>query len=362
MRKIPCPHNDLARLFRHGDRAAAPGLLDFSVTVNPLGPPASVLRALQSGLATVGRYPDPDCRLLTERLAAYHGCLPSEVIVGNGANDLIYAITRAVRPRQVAIAEPTYTEYLRAALQVGATVSHWLAEGDDFQPAPFDPEAAELLWLCNPNNPTGRLWPSPVELSAWIAAHPQTLFVIDEAFLPLLVSDEDGPKRSMISWIGKLSNVVVLRSLTKQYALPGLRLGYAVAMAEWAQRIRAEVVPWSVNALAQLAGVAALADAEYHQRTRAWLANEVPSFMKCLAGISERLQPVPSATSFVLVRLKELTAAAVAAFLGRHGVAVREASNFVGLDGRYLRLAVRTAECNERLLKLLREILLAGAP
>jgi threonine-phosphate decarboxylase len=271
MRKVPSPPDYPAALFRHGDRAAtAPGLLDFSVTVNPLGPPPAVLRALQGGLAAVGRYPDPDCTLLRERLAALHGCCPDAVIVGNGANDLIYAVTRAARPRRVAIAEPTYTEYLRAALHGGAAVSHWLGEGDTFQPAPFDPEGADLLWLCNPNNPTGRLWPPPAELAAWASAHPRTLFAVDEAFLPLLLPEETARERSLIPHLRALPNVVVLRSLTKQYALPGLRLGSVAA---------------------------------------------------------ERLL--------------------------RQGFAVRDASNFVGLDEHYLRLAARTPADNDRLLATL---------
>jgi threonine-phosphate decarboxylase len=355
MRKIACPWDDLSPLFRHGDRALprSAGWLDFSVTVNPLGPPASVLRALRTGLEAVGRYPDPDCRILTDRLAALHGRRPDEVAVGNGANDLIYAVTRAARPRRVAIAEPTYTEYLRAARLNGAEVSHWLSEGADFEPAAFDPEGADLVWLCNPNNPTGRLWPHPPVLAAWMAAHPRTVFAVDEAFLPLLFSEKDAREKSMIPMLAALPNLIVLRSLTKEYALPGLRLGYAVASPAWVRRIRAEVVPWSVNALAQVAGVAALEDDGYQARTRAWLADEARGFAERLAAVSPRLRPVPSATGFVLVRLEGVTAAEVGARLAHHAVAVREASNFVGLDGQYLRLAARTQEDNRRLLGLL---------
>src|SRR5262249_27050342 len=149
----------------------------------------------------MGRYPDPDCRLLGERLAEGHGCDRGQVVTGNGANDLIYALTRAVRPRRVAIAEPTYTEYLRAALFVGAEVAHWLAEGADFEPGPFAPEGADLVWICNPNNPTGRLWPGGDVLAAWIRAHPRTLFVVDEAFLPLT---REGDRRSLVPQVGRL--------------------------------------------------------------------------------------------------------------------------------------------------------------
>jgi threonine-phosphate decarboxylase len=312
-----------------------------------------VLRALRDGWGAVARYPDPDCRLLTERLAEEHSCDREQVVIGNGANDLIYALTRTVRPRRVAIAEPTYTEYLRAALLAGAEVTHWLAEGPDFDPEPFDLEGADLVWLCNPNNPTGRLWPAADVLAVWIGAHPRTLFAVDEAFLPLTV---EGDRRSLIPQVGRLANLVVLRSLTKLYALPGLRLGYAVAPLEWAERIRAQVEPWSVNALAQIAGLAALADEEYTLRTRTWLASEASTFGARLTAVSDRLRPVRSEAGFVLVELRGRKAAEVVAELARQAIAVRDASNFVGLGPHYLRVAARTSQENARLLEALAEV------
>jgi threonine-phosphate decarboxylase len=298
----------------------------------------------------MSRYPDPDSRGLIECLALLHGSDRSQVVVGNGANDLIYALTRAVRPRRVAIAEPTYTEYLRAALLDGAEVTHWLAEGPDFEPGLFDPEGAELVWVCNPNNPTGRLWPAVDVLGDWIAAYPHTLFVVDEAFLPLTT---EGDRRSLIPRVGRLANLLVLRSLTKFYALPGLRLGYLVAPAEWAERVRAQVVPWSVNALAQVAALAALADEEFALRTRAWLASEASTLGSRLAAVSNRLRPVLSATNFVLVELLGRTAAEVVAGLAEQGIGVRNASSFVGMDRNYIRVGARTGEANARLLEAL---------
>src|SRR5208283_2303132 len=117
--------------------------------------------------------------------ASFHGVEPEQVVVGNGSNELIYAIARAFQPKRVAIVEPTYTEYLRASLLVGAKVDHWLAEGDRFKLKPFDPEMADVVWLANPNNPTGAMWAGAAYLTRWMQAHPRTLFVVDEAFLPL---------------------------------------------------------------------------------------------------------------------------------------------------------------------------------
>jgi threonine-phosphate decarboxylase len=347
MRKLLHPGPQPARLFRHGGSPAGRGsALDFSASINPLGPPDSVLRALHRELPAVAHYPDPDCAELAARLAALHGVSAEQVVVGNGANDLIHALPRAARPRRAAIAEPTYTEYLRASLLVGAEVEHWLAEGDTFNPEPFDPEGADLVWLGNPNNPTGQLWPRPA-LVRWLEAFPRTLFVVDEAFLPFL---PDEAEHSLVPLLGRLPNLVVLRSLTKLYALPGLRLGYAVAHPDLAERLRDQLVPWSVNALAQAAGVAALDDAAFLRRTRAWAGAELPFVNETLAGLTRNLEPVPSQAVFVLFRVRGLTAAWLAGALCESGIAVRDASNFVGLDAHYVRVSLRSPEHNRVLL------------
>jgi threonine-phosphate decarboxylase len=355
MHRVRCRFADPAPLFRHGGAAPpSPAVLDFSVSVNPLGPPASVLSVLGANLPAVARYPDPQSRELAERLARVDGVGPGQVVVGNGSTELIYAAARAFLPRRVAIAEPTFTEYLRASLLVGAEVDHWVAEEPDFTPEPFDPGGADLVWLCNPNNPTGRLWPGARTVAAWVEAHPRTVLVVDEAFLPLATA----PSESLAQATGRLTNLVVLRSLTKYYALPGLRLGYAVASPGVAARLRAQVPPWSVNALAQAAGLAALDDDDYRRRTAEWLTSEdTRQFEARLASLSGRLRPVRSEANFVLARAEHTTAARLTARLARRGVLVRDASNFVGLDEHWFRIAKRTAGENQRVLDALRQVL-----
>ncbi|MBV9125029.1 MAG: aminotransferase class I/II-fold pyridoxal phosphate-dependent enzyme, partial [Planctomycetes bacterium] len=225
MRRFLPPYPYSPALFRHGGRPTAgeDNRLDFSANINPLGPPRSALQAIARAWGGVASYPDPECRPLSDLLAARHQVEPAQVLIGNGSNELIYLISRAWKPRRVAIVEPTYTEYLRASLLVGAEVDHWLPEEEAFQPQPFDPGAAELVWLCQPNNPTGQLWPAGT-LAGWVEAHPRVLFVVDEAFLPFLPEEAE---YSMIPALRRLPNLVVLRSLTKFYALPGLRIGYA---------------------------------------------------------------------------------------------------------------------------------------
>ncbi|HJT79233.1 MAG TPA: threonine-phosphate decarboxylase CobD, partial [Gemmataceae bacterium] len=321
-------------------------VLDFSAGLNPLGPPPGVWRALRDRTA-VTRYPDPDCRALTERLAALHRLEPAQVVVGNGASEIIHALPRAFPAARVAIAEPTYTEYLRASWLAGAAVTHWLPADESFRPAPFPVDGAGLVWLCNPNNPTGQLWP-PGPLRAWVAAHPRTLFVVDESFLPF---HPDEQEHSLVPAVAGADNLVVVRSLTKLYAIPGLRLGYAITSPERAACLRAQLPPWSVNAFAQAAGLAALEDAAFLRRTHAWFREEARPFAAHLRGLGG----LPSEAPFVLLRLGGVTSARLTARLRRHGLLVRDAANFVGLGPQYVRVAVRTAEENATLLGALRD-------
>jgi threonine-phosphate decarboxylase len=356
MRQVSRPA-DPTPLFRHGSDATRQRqpLLDFSVNLNPLGPPPSVQEALRRELDGIGRYPDPECRLLKLELALRHGLSPAQIVVGNGSNELIHAIVQRLPMRLEVIVEPTYTEYLRASLGVDHKVEHWLSEAASFSPEPFTLPAARRIWLCNPNNPTGQLWRRD-QLAPWIAANPTADFVVDEAFLPFR-SDEQ--IYSLVNDVHWLPNLVVLRSLTKVYTLPGLRLGYLVTQPGLAAKIQNQLPTWSVNIQAQAAGLAALRDQVFLTRTHTWLNTERPEFLMKLSALPG-LDPVPSQANFFLLRLREDWAGSVADRLAERGIAVRDASNFVGLDHHYIRVAVRTRAENQRLVDELGTLLRGG--
>jgi threonine-phosphate decarboxylase len=357
MRLLQLANVDLERLWSHGGPPSENGrpILDFSTNLNPFGPPASVLRALREGLADIARYPDTDSLMLAEALAKHRfGVDPNQIVIGNGVNECIHAIARNRPPGVVAIVQPTYTEYHRACVNAGHQVEHWVPEGDDFQPAPFDPGGAQMVWLCNPNNPTGRLWRQD-QLLSWVKTYPSVDFVVDESFLPFR---RDEFRYSLIGHVNRFDNLIVLRSLTKLFTLPGLRLGYLVANPDRASALRSDQPWWPIGVLAQLAGIAALKDEPFVRKTQAWLKPERNLLLYKLDAFSDHLHAVLSETNFVLVRLQRISAEMLRYQLLRHGICIRLATNrFVGLEGEYVRLAVRTRKENEQLLTALQIVL-----
>ncbi len=251
-----------------------PPVIDFSVSTNPLGPPPSVLAAV-AGLSQrdVWRYPDPTASALREAIAAPLGTDPDAVVAGNGSAELIWTLALAAvrpRPEEVLILGPTFGEYERASRLLGAGVDVVRAgpQNEFLLDVPhvagrIRQRRPRVVWLCNPNNPTGRYLPPPdVQALLEAATDAGALLVIDEAYAPFV----DGATSPLPLLSG--GHLVLLRSLTKDYALAGLRLGYAVTTPGLAASLRLAQPPWSVSAPAQLAGLAALAEPGHLDRAR----------------------------------------------------------------------------------------------
>jgi histidinol-phosphate aminotransferase len=326
-------------------------VLDFSANVNPYGPSPAV-RAAVAG-SPLDRYPDRECLDLRAALAESLGVAPGCILPGNGASELIWLVALAfVRPgSRVLVLGPTFCEYDRAARLLGGRGGiSWVArEETGFVPEQGKIDALlevwrpQLVFLCNPNNPTGAVL-APEAIAGAARQYPQMLFVVDEAYLPFA-----GGLSSVLSQAG--TNVLVLRSMTKDCGLAGLRLGYAVGEERAITLLRRVQPPWSVNALAQAAGVAALRDPTHRQRSLEQLAGAKQELAAGLTRLG--LPPVPSATHFFLVRVGD--GAAFRRTLLRRGLLVRDCASF-GLPA-YVRIAARRAEENERLLAAVREVL-----
>jgi L-threonine-O-3-phosphate decarboxylase len=319
-------------------------VLDFSANTNPNGPSPLVREAMAR--ASVESYPDREALEMRGALARILSTSPDEILTGNGASELIALIALAyLRPGdRVLVLGPTYGEYARVATLMGAVVTTWAADEENaFVPDPDEIEGhlgrlqPRLVFVCNPNNPTGATL-APEVIVHWARHHPRTLFVVDEAYLAF--APQVGSALA-----ARAENVLVLRSMTKDFGLAGLRLGYAVGHEEVLAWLRRVQPPWSVNAIAQAAGIAALGDGAHVKRSLRLLARAKDVLAARLADAG--LTPLPSATHFFLVRVGD--GAAFRAALLRRGMLVRDCASF-GLPA-YIRIAARRPEENARLLR-----------
>ena len=338
-------------LARYGLPADQP-LVDFSANLNPLGPPPWLDGWLAGAADCLSRYPDPDDDRARRAIAEHEGVAPERVLVTGGGAEAIYLAAGLHAGGRALIVQPTFSEYARACEHYGLDVASLPLGGAAFD---LDIDAAEramreveVLFLCRPNNPTGTLIPrEAIERLLARGQETGTTLVVDEAFVDFTARDE-----RLTPLLGESPNLLLLRSLTKLYALPGLRLGYLLGAPETVARLAARQLPWSVNALALELVAPLLADADYLARTRAWLAaqRDLPSRVGALGHAV-----APTAANFLLLRggRDAAEAEALFAFLLRRGLLARHTHNFPGLDGRWLRFALRQGPDNARLLEAL---------
>jgi len=330
-------------------------ILDFSSSINPLGPPPGLYDYLAERMPVITRYPDPLTRRLSAAISGRYRP-GGDFVAGNGAAELIFLLLRAVAPRSVLIPAPTFSLYERAALAVGSRlffyrmtpesgfsleVSRFCAAIRKWRP--------QLTFLCHPNNPTGELLEREQLLAvAREVAAVGGLLAVDEAFLEFR---EDYRHRTLLS-LGGLDNVVVLCSLTKMFAIPGLRLGFLAGPSQVCNAVRAIRDPWSVNALAQLAGEFVLAQEGFIEKSAAVVAALSADLAGALSGVPWLSVSRPT-VNYLFLESHAFASAELQRELLKAGLLIRDCANFRGLDARHVRVAVRTAAENKRLLAAL---------
>lgn len=335
---------------------SAADLLDFSASISPLGPPPSVLQAIQASLPELSRYPDPQYQQLRQCVGAYHGLPADWVLPGNGAAELLTWAARdlAVAPASpvVALPTPAFGDYGRALEAVGLVpqavpmqrAGGWRSGGELI--TALQASSATALVLNNPHNPSGSVL-SVAELCPLLDRF--TTVVVDEAFMDFLPPSH---RPSLIDLLPRYPNLVVLRSLTKFFSLPGLRVGYALAHPERLRRWQGWRDPWPVNGLVTAAVAAALADTPFHQRTWDWLATARPELATGLGRIPG-LTPLPGVANYLLVHSQWSVPALQTLLLQQHRLLIRDCLSFAELGADYFRVAVRTPADNQRLLSAL---------
>jgi len=330
-------------------------LIDLSSNLTPLGMPPGLREALIARLSEISFLPECDSETLISLFAGKYGCKPQQVLAGNGTTEFIYAVPASVQCRRALIVAPTYADYQTASEWAGLTVDFFTLQAEDDFALDFNRLAArltggELVFLCNPNNPTGRVVSSR-ELMAFILAHPASEFLIDESYLPFV----DEPS---LAGFPLPANLFLLCSSSKIYGIPGLRLGFLVANEEKMARFAARRKPWGVNRLAQVAGEYLLAHGDgYVQAVRDFIGETRPGFVAWFAALPG-VQVVPGAANFILCRLTgSMTAAKLREDMLSQRIMIRDCSNFTGLDGQYFRVSLQESGRNERSMAALSEVL-----
>lgn len=342
-------------------------ILDFSASISPLGPPKSALAAIRAGIANLKAYPDPDSRQLRQALGQMHQLPADWILPGNGAAELLTWAGRDLANLDVTYwIAPAFNDYGRALQSFGGisgSLALWSEEtwqeafARESHPLPLPPLGSGKrlgLILNNPHNPTGILWQREEVVSALDRFG---LVVADEAFMDFLPPDR---QQSLIPVVQQHPHLIVIRSLTKFYSIPGLRLGYAIAHPDRLRRWQDWRDPWSVNSLAAAVGEAVLGDPEFEQRTWQWLSVER---RRLLDGFSRLGLPcLKGCANFVLVRSPIPSPELQEILLQRHRILIRDCLSFPELGDRYFRVAVRTESENQRLLDALADLLAPVQP
>jgi L-threonine-O-3-phosphate decarboxylase len=373
-------------------------ILDFSASISPLGPPNSAIAAIQSQLGNIRHYPDPNYSELRLALSHFHQLPPEWILPGNGSAELLTLAGRELAELAATVLiTPAFGDYYRTLSAYNAKVlecplSLGIGFGEQEAPEkstslvklfgePSQEHLADLsflldkrqteksidasagshssiyrlsgtndkaLLLNNPNNPTGKLF-SRDSILPYLEQF--ALVVVDEAFMDFVTPNEE---QSLISVVQEYANLVILRSLTKFYSLPGLRLGYAIAHPDRLSKWQLWRDPWPVNTLAAAAAIAVLQDTEFQEQSWKWLPPARNQLFHGLASIPG-LQPQESAANFLLVESQQSTLQLQQQLLKDHQILIRDCLSFKELGDRFFRIAVRSESDNQRLLKALKE-------
>jgi threonine-phosphate decarboxylase len=389
---LPIQHGGNQSAIRARLKLGNRSLLDFSAPLNGLGPPPRAVEAVRAATETIDRYPEPGAPRLVARLAEYHRVPTDRIMIGAGTTELISLIGQVMRDplnrrarelgdHELPVAhliEPSYGEYRRTSAQNSLRTRIWDDDVLGWIQDVFPENAQGIFWTGHPNNPTARAWDRD-RLLHLIDGAPDLLSVVDEAYLPFLPDEQD---RTLIPAAAARDNVIVLRSMTKIFAFPGLRIGYAVAPPEMINRLKRCQQPWTIATAAEVAALVALDDDEYLEKTIELIAGEsarITERLWDLPGLRpvwpgpERPSWAPPPPNFVLVSLVDTpwTSIQVQDELARSGLFVRECSNYCGLEvgavvtgpGQaietrgHLRFCIRTPRENDLLLSTLSRIM-----
>lgn len=322
--------------------------MDFSVNVNPLGVPVAVEKALVEGIALAATYPDPESRDLRRAIANHFSLEPDQVLCGNGASELLMAICQSLKPDKVLLPSPGFTGYAHAIHASNGVIQYELLKEEngfaieDSFCQRIEEDEVDMVFLTNPNNPTGKLLNlEQVVAIAEACAKAKAYLVIDECFIELT----EYPEYSFVKELDHHSNVLVLRAFTKSFALPGVRLGYLLGEASLLAQIKDHLPEWSVSVLAQKAGLAAMGQEQHLAKARTTIWVERDYLKRALEELGYKVYD--SASCYLLFQGQ----AGLQEDLLKQGILIRDCSDYVGIGKGYYRIAVKGHVENVALIK-----------
>lgn len=332
-------------------------LLDYSSNINPLGVPEKFKKSVIENFDILEKYPDPDYVELRENIGKYNYVDIEKIVVGNGATEILFLYMKSLKPKKAFIVAPSFAEYRRALESIDCEIEYFkLDEKENFN---LNVEKfiksipqCDLVVICNPNNPTGNFitLENIQKINDELKKKNIKLF-IDEAFIEFI---KGWKKFTAINL--KDSNIFIMRALTKFFAVPGLRLGYGISYDEEIMKVIPKYKePWSINSFADIAGKTMLWDKEYIEKSETWIEREKEWFYNETLNIEE-IKSYRTNTNFILIKLLNKTSNEVREKMIEKGIVVRDASNFVGLNNNFIRLAIKDRENNIKVLQALKEV------
>lgn len=349
-------HGGNIRKFEEDYKLNSGKIIDFSVSLNPLGLSNKVKSSILTTIDSVTHYPDVFYKDLKESIADYIGVKSKNILVGNGSVEFIYIIPRALSIKRALIPIPTFSEY-ESAVKLNSAGALFIKtyEKENFK-IDVDKIVKKLnfvdsIFLCNPNNPTGYLIPKDEILFLIKRCDEKGIYLfIDEVFIEFV---DEKYRFSGIKEIKKRKNLLILRSLTKFFNIPGLRIGYLIGNERLIKKIDEFQPPWSVNSIAEDVTKNVLKDFNYINKTKVYIKKERQRFFNELKRIKFLKLFLPPSANFIFCKLKDRTSNELCDKLAKHGIIIRDCSNFRGLNNKYVRFAIRKKEENDKLIKIL---------
>lgn len=336
-------------------------ILDFSANINPLGLSEQIRQTLYASLESIIHYPDEQGYDLKQAISQHYHSKDELITLGNGAVELMYILCHMLKPKRVLVTAPTFSEYEAATRASGAIIEYFYLDADnnftiDIEALTKRLVPIDIVFICNPNNPTGTLLTNlQIEKLLVAGMASNTYVVVDESFIDFLPNEDVYTCRYLLA---KYSNLIIVHSLTKIYAIPGLRLGFALANPEITNLLHRGKDPWNVNTLAQKAGVAALQDHAYQQRSKEFIGKIKMDLYHSLLSIPG-LKPYLPSVNFILINITDtnMTGAELQQAMAARNILIRDCSNYPGLSSHYIRIAVKCSEQNIILIETLKKVI-----